>query len=125
MHARGLDQRRHRRGLHQRGGPTTKKDGFQPSSGQQTGLMSEVGEQRLAPSVLVDAVADMAVEVAIGAFADAKRPVDVERQGLAAHSSSAATNLRKASARWLMSCLNSGSSSPNVWSYPTGTNIGS
>ena len=30
--------------------------------------------------------ADMAVEVAIGAFADAERPVDVERQRLAAHS---------------------------------------
>ena len=50
---------------------------------QQPRLMREVGEQRVAPCVLVDARADMAVEVAIGAFGDAERPVDVERQRLA------------------------------------------
>ena len=43
-------------------------------------FMGEVGEQRLAPLRLVDRLADMAVEVAIGAFGDAERPVDVERQ---------------------------------------------
>jgi hypothetical protein len=44
--------------------------------------MSEVGQQRRAPFVLVDRLADMAVEVAIRAFADAERPVDVEGEGL-------------------------------------------
>jgi hypothetical protein len=41
--------------------------------------MREVGEKRVAPGVLIDGYADMAIEVAIRAFADAKRPVDVER----------------------------------------------
>ena len=44
--------------------------------------MRQVGEQRLAPRILVYFIANMAVEVAIRAFADAKRPVDVERQRL-------------------------------------------
>jgi hypothetical protein len=38
----------------------------------------KIGEQSLSPRVLVNALADMAVEVAIGALADAERPVDVE-----------------------------------------------
>ena len=42
--------------------------------------MREVGQQGVAPRVLVDGVADVAVEVAIGAFGDAERPVDVERE---------------------------------------------
>src|SRR5205085_3637113 len=88
-------------------------------------FMSQVREQGLAPLVLVDRGTNMAVEVAIRAFADAERPVDVKRQRVAAHSFSAATSLRKASARWLIRCLSSGSSSPKVCSYSTGTNIGS
>jgi len=40
--------------------------------------MREIGQQRLAPCLLVDRLADMAVEIAIGAFGDAKGPVDVK-----------------------------------------------
>ena len=87
--------------------------------------MCKVGEQRLSPCVLVDGQADVTVEVAIRAFADAKRPVDVESQRFAGHSRSAATSLPNASARWLILCFDSGSISPKVWSWPTGTNIGS
>jgi hypothetical protein len=40
--------------------------------------MGEIGKEGVAPKVLVDGVADVAVEVAIRAFADAERPVDGE-----------------------------------------------
>ena len=86
--------------------------------------MREVGEQGVAPHLMVDGLADMAVEVAIGAFADAKRPMDVKRERIG-HSFNAATNLRNAAARWLIACFASGSISPNVCSPPAGTNIGS
>ena len=78
--------------------------------------MGDVREQRLSPLALIDRRADMAVEIAIGTFADAEWPVNVERERLAAQSFSAPSNLRNASARWLIWCLRSGSSSPNVWS---------
>ena len=127
--------------------------------GNASRLIGQVGEQRLAPRRLVDRLADMAVEVAIGAFGDAERPVDVEGErsprsvipaeaGISAvqspapstgmsipafagmtvggvHSSSAATSLRNASARWLIACFSAGSISPKVLSWPAGTNIGS
>ena len=86
--------------------------------------MREVGEQRVAPQLLVDRLADMAVEVAIGAFADAERPMDVKRERCG-HSFNAATSLRNAAARWLMACFSAGSISPKVCSPPVGTNIGS
>ncbi len=47
---------------------------------------------------------DVAVEIAIGAFADAERPMDVKRQRLGGHFS-AFTSFRKASARWLIGVL--------------------
>jgi len=40
-------------------------------------LLRQVGQQRVAPPLLVDALADMAVEVAIRTFRDAERPMDV------------------------------------------------
>ena len=40
--------------------------------------MSEIAKQRVAPQILVDRLPDMAVEVAIGAFGNAERPVDVK-----------------------------------------------
>src|SRR6185369_13318898 len=88
-------------------------------------FVRKVRKQRFMPFVLVDARPDVTIEIAIRAFADAKRPMDVEGQRLAGHSFSAATSLRKASARWLIACFSSGSSSPNVSSWPAGTNIGS
>ena len=105
MIACGVDHRRDRRGLHQRRRAAAEEDRGQRAAGQQPRFVREVGEQRLAPRILVDALADMAVEVAIGAFADAERPVDVERERLAGHSLSAATSLRNASARWLILCF--------------------
>ena len=40
-----------------------------------------IGQQGIAPLLRVGRFADMAVEIAIGAFGDAKRPVDIERAG--------------------------------------------
>ena len=48
--------------------------------GQQGGFVREVGKQSIAPFVMIHAVADMAVEVAIWAFRYAERPMDVERK---------------------------------------------
>ena len=103
------------------GVPPPKKMEVSVATGQQPRLMREVGEQRVAPGVLIDARADMAVEVAIGAFADAERPVDVAmpRSGcgpVIPFESSRRMSLRNASARWLMRVLSSGSISPKVWS---------
>jgi hypothetical protein len=40
--------------------------------------MGEIGKEGFAPDLLVDALTNVAVEVAIRALADAERPVDVE-----------------------------------------------
>src|SRR5438874_13785275 len=114
--------------------------------------MGEVGEQCFAPPLLVDGLAHVTVEIAIGAFGEAEGPVDVEcytpfpfRGGVGgggigrgwhcptptpplkgkgyAHNS-AVTSLRKASARWLIACFCAGSLSPTVMSWPIGWNIG-
>ena len=117
--------------------------------------MSEIAKQRVAPQILVDRLPDMAVEVAIGAFGNAERPVDVKgerpvvgfvlpnsggpplfrrsgpslgsvlKQVQADVGRRASTSLRKASARWLIECFSAGSISPKVRSRPAGTNIGS
>ena len=63
------------------------------------------------------------VEVAIGAFRQAERPVNVNAEGF--YPKHAATSLRKASARWLMACLASGSISPKVRVPPAGRKMGS
>ena len=77
--SRGIDHGRDRRRLHQRRGAPAKENRGQPAPGKKPRLMREVGEQGSAPHVLVDGRPDMAVEVAIRAFADAERPVHVER----------------------------------------------
>ena len=73
-----FDQGRHGRGLHQRRSPAAEKDRGQLSAGKEPCLVRKVGEQSLAPRVLIDLRPNMAVEIAIGAFGNAKRPMDVE-----------------------------------------------
>ena len=41
--------------------------------------MNKIGEQSVAPRFLIDRITDVAIEVAIGAFADAEGPMDIER----------------------------------------------
>ena len=77
---RAVDDRRHRRGLHQRRRAAAEEDRAQRAARRQRREMVELGHQRPGPAPMVDAAADMAVEVAIGAFGLAERPVDVERE---------------------------------------------
>ena len=68
--------------LHQGRRPATKEDGAETPVRQQCRFMGQVRQKRLAPLILVDRGADMTVEVAIWAFADAERPVDIQSQWL-------------------------------------------
>ena len=91
----------------------------------------EFGEIGAPPAGVRDgALGNVAVEVAIGTLGDTERPMDVDaearvragRPGCAAAGQvasgrkQAATSLLKATARWLMACLASGSISPKVMS---------
>ena len=78
--------------------------------------MDEIGQKGIAPSFLVDLLPNMGVEVAVRAFRDAERPVNIEGEGVAIAQNSAAFSLANAAARWLIRCFSSGSISPNVWS---------
>jgi hypothetical protein len=42
--------------------------------------MREVGQKGIAPCLLVDAIADVTVEVAIGAFRKTKRPMHIDAE---------------------------------------------
>ena len=128
-------------GRHQRRRAAAEEDAGDRPPGRFRGEAVELGEVGAAPALLVDAVADVAVEVAVGALRAAERPVDVdgERLGRAspgmptsakagsapsspaqAGAKQAATSWRKASARWLMRCFSAGSISPKVMSRPSG-----
>src|SRR3546814_11490954 len=48
------------------------------AAGQQIRLVPQIREQSVAPDRLIDMLANMAVEVAIGAFRHAKWPMDVK-----------------------------------------------
>ena len=48
--------------------------------GKERRFVRKVSQQRLAPFGLFDRSPDMAVEVAVRAFADAERPMDIERE---------------------------------------------
>ena len=67
-------------GRHQRGRAAAEEDRGQRAAGQLVRFIGQVGDQRRAPRRLVHFGADMTVEVAIGAFRHAERPVYVERQ---------------------------------------------
>src|SRR3546814_480276 len=104
--------------------------------------MIDLAEQRVPPAWLVDGSADMAVEVAIGAFRQAERPMHVNAETRVPSAAlrkwrdlwddrgrhdvkQAAISLRKASARWLIACFAAGSISPKVSVLPSGRKIGS
>ena len=102
------------------GVPPPKKIEVEPPARRQRALVIELGEQRLAPARLVDRLADMAVEVAIGALGQAERPVDVEGEAgpgprsFARQQARGDQLARRRAARWLMACFSAGSISPNV-----------
>ena len=76
----GAEHRRDRFGRHQRGRAAAEENRAELSAGRLGCFMREVSKQALAPGGLIDAVADMAVEVAIGAFRHAERPMDIKRE---------------------------------------------
>ena len=80
--ARGVDHRSDRCRLHQRGRSAAEEDRGQPCGQAAAAPHARDRRAKRRASFLVDRRADMAVEVAIGTFADAERPVDVERQRL-------------------------------------------
>src|SRR5262249_6800372 len=114
---------------HQRRRAAAEEDRGQPAARCLIREMVELGEQRAAPARLVDLRPHMAVEVAIGAFRPAERPVHIKREarvGRRGHrGKQRATSLAKASAWWLMPCFSAASISPKVRSWPTGWNMGS
>ncbi len=95
--------------------------------------MFELADEGVAPETLVDLVADMAVEVAVGAQRQAEGPVHIERDvvvGRAGHdypsgARQASMSARNAMARWEIACFASGSISAKVAAPPAGMKIGS
>ena len=77
-HRRPLDDLGHSLRRHQGRRAPAEEDADDPRSRQQRGKMVELAQQRAPPPGLIDALPDMAVEVAIGALGEAERPVHVE-----------------------------------------------
>ena len=77
--ANGVENGRHRLRLHQRGRAATKEDRRYLAPRCQRRAMGDLGPERRHESRLVHRlVADMGVEVAIGAFREAEGPVDID-----------------------------------------------
>jgi hypothetical protein len=138
---RGRDHRRRGVGLHQRRRSAAEKDADEFAIRQTFGPGFERHDIGIAKCALVDALTDVAVEVAVRALRNAERPVDVkceravggkrtELGGVAGRdrhhrSPNRASSLANARARWLIACFASGSISPKVMGWPSGTKIGS
>src|SRR3546814_19545320 len=70
------EHRRHLCVRHKRGVAAAEEDRSEPAFGLRC-LMREISEQSPTPQILIHRIADMAVEIAIRAFGDAERPMDV------------------------------------------------
>ena len=75
--------------------------------------------------VLLDAVAHMGIEVAVGALRFAERPMDIDAQAGARHRKQASTSRRKARPRWLMAFFSASVISAVVRVSPFGWKQGS
>src|SRR3546814_8846469 len=64
----------HRFGRHQRRRAATEEDGADPAGAALCGGVLQVAQQRRPPARLVDALAHVAVEVAVGALRSTERP---------------------------------------------------
>ena len=145
----GVENARHRSGLHQRGRAATEEDRVDRAFAAQRAHMGEFALIGLHEDLLVNRlVADMAVEIAIGALGRAERPVDIHAERVAgshcicrAHAprsvlapSFCVANSAKARARWerprsprpaSQPCFSPASISPKVRSKPSGRKTGS
>ena len=106
------DQVGHGLRVHQAGGAAAEEDRGQLARSQAGGLPRQFGAQGGGKAALVDAVADMGVEVAIRALGQAERPVDVQRERFHQRGKHAFTKRAKARARWLVACFSPWSISP-------------
>ena len=103
-----LEQGGHGRWRHERRCAPAKEDAVERPARGRTGVVIEFGQQGAAPARLVDLLADMTVEIAIGAFGTAERPVQINTKAAVARSvghhagRQASASRRKASARWLI-----------------------
>ena len=135
---RPVDDRGRGLGRHQRGRAPAEEHAGDLRLRQQRGKMVELAQQRAPPPRLIDALPDMAVEVAVGTLGEAERPVHIEgerlrrsrrrRFGLANHDRAgrkAAASCSKARALWVSGCFSSGTISPKLRAWPSGTKIGS
>src|SRR5690606_26627132 len=122
-----------RGGLHQRGGAAAEKDRFDqpPRRAARGGLdFLHIGGNE---ALLVEfAVMDVGIEVAIGAFGRAERPMDIDTKMRVGAQRTSFTNFAKARARCdnpslpgAQECFSAALIWPNVFSYPSGLNIGS
>ena len=133
-----IEHRGDRFRLHQRRRAAAEEDAGHLARSGAGAHRRKLGREGRREALLVDRlVADMAVEVAIGAFGRAERPVHIDAEagaGLAhAGPSLARANFWKARARcdsasaWpgFQPCFCSAVISPNVLSWPSGRNTGS
>ena len=70
---------------HQRRRAAAEKHRAYCTSGRKLGLALEVAHERLRPARRIDTVADVTIEVAVGAFRPAERPVNVDCERLSVH----------------------------------------
>ena len=67
-------------GWHKGRRAAAKKDAADRAARQTRGGAVNLIQQGPAPGILVDAFADVAVEITVGAFRQAKRPVQIDRE---------------------------------------------
>ena len=68
----------HRRWAHQRRRPATEKNADQTSPSGYRCEIIKLPVQCCCPAIMIDVLADMAIEVAIRTFGEAEWPVDIE-----------------------------------------------
>src|SRR6185437_1003259 len=125
--ARAVDQGSDGFGRHQRGRAAAEEHRLDPAIRCLARGVLELGQQRPAPAGLLDAVAHMAIEVAVGAlrFAEGPMHVDAKWHPLGRHLKHASTSLAKARPRWLIEFFSAVDISALVRSSPTGWKQGS
>ena len=120
-------------GRHQRWRAAAEEEARHGARSRLAAEPAELADQGIGKGGRVDRdMADMGIEVAIGAFGTAERPMDIEAErfgGSLGHGASAVPircrSPAKARARCDIACLASAAISPKVSASPSGLNIGS
>ena len=113
------------------GVPPPKKMLVRMRSGVRAAKCASSASNAWRQALLVDALDDMAVEIAIGTLRQTERPVHIQAETFVAlvpcqvMRNTRPPTAGKPSARWLMACLAGGSISAKVISKPSAMKIGS